>query len=136
MNIDIEDLVCFAYEQTNKITTVMTRNHYGEGNIEHLTNAMPDVLIQFLLEDQQKLAIRRRALDMHTNILAAKLEFAGTLWRSQSNLETKDEAVQNVLGLLKISLIKKAVLTYEKQMEESVSAAFSSDPVPTNKIKL
>lgn len=137
MNIDIEDLVCFAYEQSNKIITTMMCNNYGEKDIEHLTNVFPNLLIEFLLEDQQKLSIRRKALDMHTNVLVAKMELAARIWRSGSDLETRGKAVQDVLDLLKMSLIKKAVLTYEKQMQESLNMAFcSSDTAHTRKVKL
>lgn len=126
MNIDTEDLVCFAYQQVNKLTTSLTANNFEEHFIADVSGLMPNLLIKFLLEDQQLYRFRRTALDMQTNLLCAELNFVRFLWVNAKEMshEEKKQKVHEALGSLRISRIKKAVIEREKKMQESLTVVF------------
>lgn len=137
MNIDVEDLVCFVYQQVNKITTALTSNNFDQKIVQRFEQDIPDLLIQFLLEDQHAYLIRRTALDIQTNLLCAKCEYARRLWY-QPNLDdnTKRNRVDQVMDLLKFSAIKKSVQKHEQKMHISLAAATTSENIQKSKTKL
>ncbi len=137
MNIDVEDLVCFVYQQVNKITTALTSNNFDQKIVQRFEQDIPDLLIQFLLEDQNAYLIRRTALDIQTNLLCAKCEYARRLWY-QPNLDdnTKRNRVDQVMDLLKFSAIKKSVQKHEQKMHISLAAATTSENIQKSKTKL
>lgn len=139
MNIDAEDLVCFVYQQVNKLTTSLTVNNFEKDVIEEVSNVMPDLLIKFLLEDQELYRVRRTALDMQTNILCANLDFVRFLWVNATNMPTeeKKEKVNEALRSLRLSAIKKAVHNHEKKMQESLTVVFDHATEPSkSKMKM
>lgn len=126
MNIDTEDLVCFVYQQVNKLTTSLTDNNFENHLISEVSDLMPNLLIKFLLEDQPVYRFRRTALDMQTNLLCAELDFVRFLWVNAKEMsrEEKKQKVDEALSSLRISNIKKAVIKQEKKMQESLTVAF------------
>jgi hypothetical protein len=142
MNIDVEDLVCFVYQQVNKITTALTSNNFDQKIVQkfEFDQEMPDLLIQFLLEDQNAYLIRRTALDMQTNLLCAKCEYARRLWY-QTDVDENDkknrvDQVDQLINLLRFSAIKKAVQTHEQKMRTSLEATLPSENTHKNKTKI
>ena len=133
MNIDIEELVCFAYQQTNKITAEMTCQNFAATHIEDLSKHLPDLLIGFLMEDHEKILIRRTALDMYTSFLRSECNRVRKIWDDpQIEKEVKKDKLDRCLGLMGMSSIKSAVLKHEEQMRASATAAlkFLSASIP------
>lgn len=137
MNIDAEDLVCFVYQQVNKITTALTSNNFDQKLIQRFEQDIPDLLIQFLLEDQNAYLMRRTALDMQTNLLCAKCEYARRLWY-QPNVDANDKKnrVDQLMDLLRFSAIKKAVQKHEQKMHTSLQATLPRENILKSKTKL
>lgn len=137
MNIDVEDLVCFVYQQVNKLTTALTSNNFEQKLVQRFEQEMPDLLIQFLLEDQNAYLIRRTALDMQTNLLCAKCEYARRLWyQPDVDEDDKKNRVDQLINLLRFSAIKKAVQTHEQKMRTSLEAMLPSENTHKNKTKI
>lgn len=137
MNIDAEDLVRFVYQQVNKVTTALTSNNFSLGVIQNFEQDMPDLLIQFLLEDQSAHLNRRTALDMQTNLLCAKCQHARRMWYNP-HIDEKDKKnkVDEVEDLLRFSSLKKAIQKHEQKMHTSLQAALPSDNVQRKKTKM
>lgn len=137
MNIDSEELVCFVYQQVNKITTALTSNNFDQKLVQRFEQDIPDLLIQFLLEDQNAYLIRRSALDMQTNLLCAKCEYARRMWY-QTNVDANDKKnrVDQLMDSLKFSAIKKAVQKHEQKMHTSLQSTLPNESVRKNQTKI
>lgn len=137
MNIDIEELVCFVYQQVNKVASSLTVNNFDQNLIQSFEKETPNLLIEFFLQDQKMYLMRRTALDMQTNLMCAKCEYASKIWyRNDVDADSKKQKFNDVRRSLSFLQIKSAVQIHEKQMQDSLSATFCDEVQQTKKSKL